>query len=293
MNGNGTLQTADQQRMSGEITAANSCCGQSNCSSVALNNSNCDVTTNTQFGVSSSSSPKTCHCSQSNTTTIISAVRNCQANGNHTTTPPPPLAATATTTNTTTTTIEYELMNGVAKLCKISTSRIAAEKQPLQTLDAHNNTILSLNTINNTVESSVSIKDFTEKENEKALNLPLLTEADLKDLTRNVNAINAFNNNIQHKFLQTSPINLEQRANFTMSCTNNCGSLNKAARDRLGLWGNGDNDVPGSVSGLERLQKKKYNKVIMKFLTYIIFFNPRFFLINESSWEFGKKNIKL
>ncbi|KAI8130784.1 hypothetical protein FF38_00416 [Lucilia cuprina] len=36
--------------------------------------------------------------------------------------------------------------------------------------------------------------------------------------------------------------------------------LKKAPRDRLGMWGNGDSDVPGNVSGLQRLHHKKYNK---------------------------------
>ncbi|XP_065371198.1 NADP-dependent malic enzyme-like isoform X1 [Calliphora vicina] len=266
-NGNGTLQTADHQQQHIETTAAScaSCSDQSSAGvGAALNKSYSDVTTNTQSGVSSPS-PNSCHCmnkqqeqqhtghTNANTTTIMkSTMRNTnQANGNHTTTP-------ATTTTTTTTTVEYELSNGVAKLCKISTSRIAAEQQPIQSLNTVNSV---LNYSTNTAES-LSVKEFPEKENDKASNLPLLTPADLKDLTRNVNAINVFNQNLRYTFSQSqSPYtNLQQRANFTMSCTNN-GSLNNDARDRLGLWGSGgDNDVPGSVSGLERLQKKKYNK---------------------------------
>ncbi|KAI8115254.1 NADP-dependent malic enzyme [Lucilia cuprina] len=250
INGNGTLQTADQQLR--ETTAAG--CASSGC------HCSCgysDVTTNTQTGVSSPS-PKTCYCMNrnANTTTIMSTVRNSQANGNHTTTP-------LATTTTTTTTIEYELSNGVAKLCKISTSRIAAEQQPNQSLDNVNNSVLNYTTTAAATAAveSLSEKEFKEKENKNTTsNLPLLTPADLKDLTRNVNAINAFNQNLRYSFLKSPHINLQQSANFTMSCTNN-GSLNNAARDRLGLWGcGGDNDVPGSVSGLDRLHKKKYNK---------------------------------
>uniref|UniRef100_A0A1I8P116 Malic enzyme n=1 Tax=Stomoxys calcitrans TaxID=35570 RepID=A0A1I8P116_STOCA len=41
----------------------------------------------------------------------------------------------------------------------------------------------------------------------------------------------------------------------------NGNPLNNGPRDRLGLWGTeGDNEVPGSVTGLERLQNKKFNK---------------------------------
>lgn len=37
--------------------------------------------------------------------------------------------------------------------------------------------------------------------------------------------------------------------------------LKKCPRDRLGLWGNGDNEIPGAVSGQQRLHHKKFNKV--------------------------------
>lgn len=36
----------------------------------------------------------------------------------------------------------------------------------------------------------------------------------------------------------------------------------QSGRDRLGFWGtSGDNEVPGSLSGQDRLHKKRYNKV--------------------------------
>lgn len=42
----------------------------------------------------------------------------------------------------------------------------------------------------------------------------------------------------------------------------NGNPMKNVPRERLGLWGSaGDNDIPGSVSGLQRLQHKKYNKV--------------------------------
>lgn len=37
--------------------------------------------------------------------------------------------------------------------------------------------------------------------------------------------------------------------------------LKKCCRDRLGLWGDGDSEVPGNVSGQQRLHHKKFNKV--------------------------------
>lgn len=42
-------------------------------------------------------------------------------------------------------------------------------------------------------------------------------------------------------------------------------------RDRLGLWGlSGDSEVPGAVSGLDRLRNGRYNKVKHYFLFYLI-----------------------
>lgn len=37
--------------------------------------------------------------------------------------------------------------------------------------------------------------------------------------------------------------------------------LKKIPRERIGMWGTGDNDIPGNISGLQRLQHKKHNKV--------------------------------
>lgn len=38
--------------------------------------------------------------------------------------------------------------------------------------------------------------------------------------------------------------------------------MSATGRDRLGFWGtSGDNEVPGSLSGQDRLHKKRYNKV--------------------------------
>lgn len=246
--GNGTIITADRQYK--ETTAATSsggsgchCSCNSSCGTT-LNNRNSDVTSNIQSGVSSLPLPTTkpCQCMYNNDTTAIMTMRNSQAaNGNHTT--------------TTTTTIEYELSNGVAKLCKISSSRIAAEQGP-----TFSHSSATLNNINrNTVDGN----KLSEQENQKPSILPLLSPADFKDLTRNVNAINAYNSNLRQTISQSNHINYQQRANFTMSCSQN-GSSSNGARDRLGLWGTGgDNEIPGSVSGLERLQKKKYNKVNM------------------------------
>ncbi|KRF78798.1 NADP-dependent malic enzyme isoform X3 [Drosophila virilis] len=50
--------------------------------------------------------------------------------------------------------------------------------------------------------------------------------------------------------------NLQQIRRY--SC--DMSKTNDLHRDRLGLWGTGDNEIVGNVSGLERLQNKRYNK---------------------------------
>lgn len=203
-----------------------------------------DVIANTQHGVSSTSTPNDCACA---------GMRNATAKENQ-------------TTATTTTTIEYELSNGIAKLCKISTSRVAAE-QPTT-----NAVITAQNLSNSQSNIKLNVDTVTGKESiEGTSKLPLLSETDLSDLTRNVNAINAFNHTLRHSFSQQqqpgqTSYNFQQRYNYHMdfSSMNGAGGspLKKVPRDRLGLWGTGgDSDVPGNISGLQRLQQKKYNKV--------------------------------
>ncbi|XP_073814419.1 NADP-dependent malic enzyme-like isoform X1 [Musca autumnalis] len=249
-NGNGTIQTATAD--DGKETTAvirNACHGPH------------DVTTNViQNGVPSTMSslataPPVCNCM---------GMRNGQINENHTT------ATTATTT--TTTTIEYELTNGIAKLSKISTSRVAPEKPSTSKVNA-----ASVNVPISESQSRLNC-DTVTSQSETNSKIPLLSQVDLDDLMRNVSAINAVNRTLRHTFSNhhqqqglcqqqlPSLYNLQQRSNIhmdssSMNGSNNCSPLKKVPRDRLGLWGTGgDNDVPGNVSGLQRLQQKKYNK---------------------------------
>lgn len=47
-------------------------------------------------------------------------------------------------------------------------------------------------------------------------------------------------------------------------------------RDRLGLWGmSSDSEVPGTVSGLDRLRNGRYNKVILINLFFFILHSHR------------------
>lgn len=252
-NSNGTTQTADGK----ELTAA---AIQKACHGL------CDVTIDTQQrqrGISSTTPSSLATAAVAIATPVCgcSGMRNAQANENHTT------AAT-----TTTTTIEYELSNGTAKLSKISTSRVAAEPPP--------STTAAVVKVPPKSESLSRTNTPTDQDflgaNSK---LPLLSQVDLNDLMRNVNAINAVNRTLHHysfanqqqqqgktPLSSTSAHNLQHRSNFHMDFSSMNGSSNsplkKVPRDRLGLWGTGgDVDVPGNISGLQRLQQKKYNKV--------------------------------
>ncbi|XP_075147232.1 NADP-dependent malic enzyme-like isoform X1 [Haematobia irritans] len=224
---------------------------------VAIQNACHDVTSNTttHHGISSTSSPL---ATAAHLCGGCTGMRNSPTYENH------------TTAATTTTTIEYELSNGFAKLSKISTSRVAAEQSP--------NSVVNPVVVVPNSESSSRVNTDTGKEEsiEKTTNyskLPLLSQVDLHDLMRNVNAINAVNHTLRQSFNlqqqqhhhQKSPLyNLQQQSNFHMdfsSMNGNNSPLKKVPRDRLGLWGTGgDVDVPGNISGLQRLQHKKYNK---------------------------------
>ncbi|XP_059219946.1 NADP-dependent malic enzyme isoform X1 [Stomoxys calcitrans] len=213
-----------------------------------------DVTphTTTQHGISSTMSPLATETQQC----VCTGMRNGPTNENH------------TTAATTTTTIEYELANGYAKLSKISTSRVVAE-QPSNVVAA---TVVAVPKSESSSPSRIQTeagKESTETTNSK---LPLLSQEDLDDLMRNVNAINTVNRTLRQSFNQQQPnhhqtplYNLQQRSNFHMNFSSMNGSsdspMKKVPRDRLGLWGTGGEvDVPGNISGLQRLQQKKYNK---------------------------------
>ncbi|XP_061387885.1 NADP-dependent malic enzyme-like isoform X1 [Musca vetustissima] len=254
-NGNGTIQTPATADGKATTTAAAAGAPMRNaCHDIH------DVTTNAiPSGVPSivpslaTATPPVCSCM---------GMRNGQTNENHTT----------ATTTTTTTTIEYELTNGIAKLSKISTSRVAAE-QP------SNANAASVNVLKSESQTRLNCETVATQSETTNSKVPLLSQADLDDLMRNVSAINAVNRTLRHTYSnqqghlynhqqqqQTPLYNLQQRSNIHMDFSSMNGSSNgsplkKVPRDRLGLWGaGGDNDVPGNVSGLQRLQQKKYNK---------------------------------
>uniref|UniRef100_A0A1A9UUX4 Malic enzyme N-terminal domain-containing protein n=1 Tax=Glossina austeni TaxID=7395 RepID=A0A1A9UUX4_GLOAU len=52
-----------------------------------------------------------------------------------------------------------------------------------------------------------------------------------------------------------------KRANYIKDCgTDQSDDLDSDPRDRMGLWGTADGDIPGKICGIKRLRNKKYNK---------------------------------
>lgn len=226
-------ETADSQQQLAR-TAANN------------NKKNNDVISGTHCGIPSQQKHSCCCVTQPATTTLTNIetepMRSSQANKNHTTTK---------------TTIEYELSNGIAKLCKISTSRIAAEHLSLPLPSEFSESAERKSSLSSPLKNSNLVLP------------PLLSSAELEDINQNLNTINAFNRNSKASSSLNNQYGAffgQQKANYSMDCNKPNGNeqsfLDCAQRDRLGLAGTtGDSDAPGSVSGLDRLNKKKYNKV--------------------------------
>ncbi|XP_067619312.1 NADP-dependent malic enzyme-like isoform X2 [Eurosta solidaginis] len=192
-----------------------------------------DVINNKQCpsGTSTTNTP-TKHCchaavaadlSSSTPTHYAPHLNSGQAGNNHT-----------TAITTTTTTVEYELSNGIAKLSKISTSRIAAEQSslPLQT--------------QNQQQQILSVKKENKEDNNQLP--PLLSSKALQELNYNLDILNSYNNSVQKQQQRNYSIMSEAKENFQNSnCVQNLSKTD-------------DGEVPGKISGLERLHSKKFNK---------------------------------
>lgn len=55
---------------------------------------------------------------------------------------------------------------------------------------------------------------------------------------------------------------------YRSECTPTNQSTGAMERDRIGMWGHGDNVIPGQTSGLDRLKHPGLNKVSWKYLVY-------------------------
>ncbi|XP_014096264.3 NADP-dependent malic enzyme isoform X1 [Bactrocera oleae] len=174
-----------------------------------------------------------------------------QANNNHT-----------TTLTTTTTTVEYELSNGIAKLSKISTSRVAAEQSllPCHLLQTQQTISFKkeqeVNSLTENTANRINKVNALEKEKEQQHLLPpLLSSKALQELSDSIEALNSYNSS--NRNLLTSVPKQQLRNYSTMA---EPVQPSKCFSQKTNLAQIDDAEVPGKVSGLERLHQKKYNK---------------------------------
>ncbi|XP_032592804.1 NADP-dependent malic enzyme isoform X2 [Drosophila grimshawi] len=131
---------------------------------------------------------------------------------------------------TTTTTLEYELSNFAKLKTQISTQRDVDEATAAPIATA-------------TVEA--------------ALPPPILSSSHWQQLQQSLNELHHHNQQQQLLIGNTSTNNLQQQRNFSTMSNNKDNDLQ---RDRLGLWGTGDNEIAGNLSGLDRLYNKRFSK---------------------------------
>ncbi|KAL7729918.1 hypothetical protein ACLKA6_009231 [Drosophila palustris] len=126
-------------------------------------------------------------------------------------------------TTTTTTTLEYELSNFAKLTTEISTQ--------------HN------------VDQATAATATGE-----ALPPPILSSTHWQQLQQSLHDLH--HQQQSQKLLGTTGNNLQQTRNYSDNMSNG----NDLQRDRLGLWGTGDNEIVGNLSGLDRLHQKRYSK---------------------------------
>jgi len=151
-------------------------------------------------------------------------------------------------TTTTTTTLEYELSN-FAKLTTRITTQSAAEVATSTDTGTDRDTTSNPNTYTDQGDIA-TVSDLPK-------GLPLSSQRHWNQLQRSLHALHHQQQQQQLRFYSSdSRTNLED--NMSSPVTN----LDKyAQRDRLGIWGTGDNEVVGSISGFGRLFDKRYSKV--------------------------------
>ncbi|XP_017102150.2 NADP-dependent malic enzyme [Drosophila bipectinata] len=150
-------------------------------------------------------------------------------------------------TTTTTTTLEYELSNFAKLTTRITTQSnaeaVAATADPQQQQQQLEN---------------------SEITGHLPQGLPLSSRHHWNQLQRSLHALHTQQQAINSKIcLQQQRSYTTNNNNDTTQCENMSKPVNLekyAPRDRLGLWGTGDNEVVGSISGLDRLYGKRYAK---------------------------------
>lgn len=155
-------------------------------------------------------------------------------------------------TTTTTTTLEYELSNFAKLTTRITTqSNVEAAAATAATADPQQHHQLENSEITGHLPQG----------------LPLSSRHHWNQLQRSLHALHTQQQQINSKILQ-------QQRSYTNNNNNNNNDTTQyenmskpvnvekyAPRDRLGFWGSGDNEISGSISGLDRLYGKRYSKV--------------------------------
>ncbi|XP_039490950.1 NADP-dependent malic enzyme isoform X2 [Drosophila santomea] len=152
-------------------------------------------------------------------------------------------------TTTTTTTLEYELSN-FAKLTTRITTQSAAE------VATSPHTVTDTDRYRDTDTDQGNLPTATDLELPKGL--PLSSRHHWNQLQSSLHALHHQQQQQQQQlrsYSSTSHTNLEDKMSNPASKVNEY-----ANRDRLGLWGTGDNEVVGSISGFARLYDKRYSK---------------------------------
>ncbi|KAH8374691.1 hypothetical protein KR200_003788, partial [Drosophila serrata] len=144
-------------------------------------------------------------------------------------------------TTTTTTTLEYELSN-FAKLTTRITTKSAAEGAAL------------------TEQRDIATDIVSTPDLPQAAGLPLSSRHHWNQLQRSLHSLHQEQQRA-YSSSSCSDNNKNNNNNVADMSANKQVNLEKyAPRDRLGVWGTGDNEVVGSISGFDRLFDKRYSK---------------------------------
>ncbi|XP_070142740.1 NADP-dependent malic enzyme isoform X2 [Drosophila kikkawai] len=147
-------------------------------------------------------------------------------------------------TTTTTTTLEYELSNFAKLTTRITTKSAAEGAASTEQCDIEK-------------AHTGSTPDLPQ-----AAGLPLSSRHHWNQLQRSLHALHYQQQQEQQRAYSSSSCSKNNNNNNVADMSiNKQVSLEKyAPRDRHGVWGTGDNEVLGSISGFDRLYDKRYSK---------------------------------
>ncbi|XP_017013595.2 NADP-dependent malic enzyme [Drosophila takahashii] len=152
-------------------------------------------------------------------------------------------------TTTTTTTLEYELSN-FAKLTTRITTQSAAEVATTTDTDTDRDTKSNSNTYTDQGDIA-TVSDLPK-------GLPLSSRHHWNQLQHSLHALH---HQQQQQQQQLRSYSSNTQTNLEDNMSKPTGNQDKyVQRDRLGIWGTGDNEIVGSISGFGRLFDKRYSK---------------------------------